>query len=50
MKEKLHKPRNWSIVQLIKKHNSGVHETRKSRSGEKNKLMNKIKTGKVEEI
>lgn len=43
MKNKLSKPRDWAIVHLIKKHNSGEHNNRKSRKNDKQKLYRQIK-------
>lgn len=49
-KKKISKPRDWAVVHLICKHNSGVHNTTRPRSFEKRDLIKKIKSGRIEEI
>lgn len=50
MKKKITKPRDWAIVHLLKKHNSGEHGTRKKRPKEKQELNRQLREDNLEDI
>jgi len=49
-KQKVLKPRDWSVVHLINRGGAGSHDKTEKRSKTKQDLNNKIKQGKLEDI
>lgn len=49
-KQKIKKPRDWTMVHLINRGGSGTHDKTEKRSKKKQDLKNKIKQGRLEDI
>jgi len=49
-KKKIKKPRDWTVVHLINRGGSGIHDKTEKRSKKKQDLNIKIKQGKLEDI